>query len=70
MPDASRPRKSRANTGLSSEMATNSYPSIMPAADRYDMLGAYHLMPPPLRRDSGESVHVPLAALAAIEAFA
>jgi hypothetical protein len=54
-----------ARTWLVSEMATNNYARIPPATDRDDMLGSYHLMPPPLRRDLGETIQVPVAALQA-----
>jgi hypothetical protein len=53
-----------AHTWLAAEMGVSRYPHIGPATDRDDALGSFWLMPPPLRRDKGESVEVPAAAIA------
>jgi len=56
-----------AHTWLAAEMGMSRYPHIGPATDRDDALGSFWLMPPPLRKDLGETVQVPAKA---IEAFA
>jgi hypothetical protein len=54
-----------AHTWLGSDMAMSAYPHIGPASDRDDALGSFWLMPPPLRRDLGETVQVPAKAIGA-----
>jgi hypothetical protein len=51
------------NTWLPEHMGVSQYQRLPPAKERDDMLGAFHLMPPPLRHDKGESIIVPKAAL-------
>ena len=54
-----------AHTWLADYMLSQ-VPRILPARDRDDALGAYWALPPPLRLiDTGETVHVPAAAIAA-----
>jgi hypothetical protein len=55
------------HTWLGSDMAMSAYPRIGPATDRDDACGSFWLMPPPLRKDLGETLQVPAKA---IEAFA
>jgi hypothetical protein len=60
------------HTWLADWMGFSNYSRIPPARDHHDALGAFHLMPPPLRLvDAGDTVHVPAAAIAAFgQAFA
>ena len=52
------------HTWLPVHMGVSQYPRLPRAKERDDMLGAYHLMSPPLRNDRGDTVIVPAAALA------
>jgi hypothetical protein len=51
------------NTWLPEHMGVSQYQRLPPAKERDDMLGAFHLMPPPLRHDKGDTIIVPKAAL-------